>query len=70
MTRGAVTGEVNRIDTTKNGYRIRVARPGATYDVVYDSDASQANITESRADTVFVPNRLHHLGESTINKSG
>ena len=61
MTRAAVAGEVNRIDITKSGYRIRVTRPGAVYDIVYDSVASQANVTETKSDTVFVLNRLHHL---------
>lgn len=61
MARANVQGEVTGIDATKSGYRVHVARPGAVFDIVYDSTLEQAEITETKSDAVFLLNRLHHL---------
>lgn len=61
MTRANVQGELTSIDAAKSGYRVHVARPGAVFDIVYDSTLGKAEITETKSDTVFLLNRLHHL---------
>ena len=61
MTRAGVSGEVSRIETIKTTRQIRIERPGATYEVTYDSAAGKANIIETKSDIFFLLNRLHHL---------
>jgi hypothetical protein len=61
MALGHIRGEVRRAETTPNGYKVGVVRPGTVQDVDYDRAKGQATIKTSTSDFVFMLNRLHHV---------
>jgi hypothetical protein len=61
MDSRGMRGELMDIKQTEGGFRFRIARPGAVYDVDYRRQSSLAKIRTEVAGPLNIAIRLHHI---------
>lgn len=54
------SGELGKPQTTPQGFRVGITRPGANYDVRYNAATGQAHIRKETRSFLGMLNRLHH----------
>ena len=60
MDRNGLRGELQQVSESPSGYKLRIVRPGAVYEIDYTRQTGAANIRTSTAGFLGILNRLHH----------
>jgi hypothetical protein len=60
MANSGIRGEIQSVEETARGFKVRIVAPGTVWDVGYDRDAGSATVRTSVAGFMGMLNRLHH----------
>ena len=60
MAERHITGEINAVEATPEGFHIRIAVPGTVHDIRYNGATGNVRIRSSIAGVMGMLNRLHH----------
>jgi hypothetical protein len=60
MTEHGVRGELVEVRERRDGFRLRIERPGTVERVAFDAATRTASVTTERYGVVWLANRLHH----------
>ncbi len=60
LMQAGMWGELQNVNQNDSGFRLRIVRPGTTYDVEYAAGSPTAKVKASVAGFMGMLNRLHH----------
>ncbi len=59
MDQHGVRGDLNQVQQTPTGLRLRIGRPGTSYDIEYSAETGEAKIRKTVANFKAMLNRIH-----------